>query len=64
MAAMSFEEREDFYLALQPIDCLEIADWLREYHPDVFDLAADRVRASRAVLSTASRPAAKTGENS
>ena len=52
MAAMSPDERDDFYFTLQPIDALDMADWLREHHPDVFDLAADRVRASRALCAT------------
>jgi hypothetical protein len=64
MAAMTETEREDFYFALQPIDALEIADWLREHHPAVFDAAADRIRSTRAVLTTASRPTAQNGENS
>jgi len=52
MADMTPEQREDFFATLQPIDCLDIADWVREHHPEVFDLAADRVRAARAQCMT------------
>jgi len=64
MAAMTPEEREDFYFALQMVDAMDIADFVREHHPDVFDAAADRIRNTRAVLNAASRSAEQTGENS
>lgn len=63
MAAMTEDQREDFFATLQPIDALDIADWVRERHPDVFDLAADRVRASRAQCANP-RTALNAEENS
>jgi len=63
MAAMTPEQREDFFDALQMVDAMDIADFVREYHPEVFDLAADRVRAARTQCRTL-RTALNAEENS
>ena len=63
MAAMTEDQREDFFDSLQMVDAMDIADFVREHHPDVFDLAADRVRAARAQCA-APRTALNAGENS
>jgi hypothetical protein len=63
MAAMTDEQRGDFFDALQMVDAMDIADFVREHHPAIFDAAADRIRNTRAVLTAASRSPEQTGEN-
>lgn len=49
---MTPEQREDFYFALQMVDAMDIAEFVFRHHPEVFDLAADRVRNARAQCAT------------
>jgi hypothetical protein len=60
---MTPDQREDFFDSLQMVDAMDIADFVREHHPDVFDAAADRVRAARTQCATP-RTAEQSGENS